>query len=68
VTEQSTEAKKPRRKPRKKNGYVSRSNAIHITLYDPNGRPLKPEVADEAAETITQYALDNKLLVGLART
>jgi hypothetical protein len=62
------DGRKPRRKPRKKNGYVPRTNAVHITLYDPLGKPLKPEVAEGAAEAVTQYALDNKLLVGLART
>ena len=62
------DGRKRARKPRKKHGYVPRSNAIHVTLYDPSGRPLKPEIADQAAETITQFALENKLLIGLART
>ena len=61
-------AEKERKKPRKKRGYVPRSNAIHVTLYDPSGRPLKPEIAEQAANTLTQFALDNKLLIGLART
>lgn len=65
---ESKDGRKRQRKPRKKGGYVPRSNAVHITVYDPAGKPLKPELADQIAESVTQVALDNKLLIGLART
>lgn len=70
MSEQSKDAPKKQRsrKPRKKGGYVPRSNAVHITLYDPQGKPLKPEVVEEIEKIVTEQALANKLLVGLART
>jgi hypothetical protein len=68
VSESKDAKKQQRRKPRKKGGYVPRSNAVHITLYDPTGGNLKPEVVEEIEKVVTDKALENKLLVGLART
>lgn len=62
-----SEDKAARKRPRKR-GYVPRSNAIHVTVYDPTGRALKPEVADEVANVVNDVALENHLLIGLART
>lgn len=59
------------RKPRKrtnKRTYVARPNAIHVTLYSQDGSPVPKSVLNEAAESITDIAFKNNLLIGLAET
>ena len=58
--------KKRNSKPRRT--YVPRPNAIHVTVYSPDGRPVPKSVLNKAADAVTQVALDNGLLVGLAET
>ena len=59
---------KPKRKRQPKRTYVQRSNAVHITIYSQDGRPVPAEVLNEAAEAVTDLALSHRLLVGLAET
>ncbi len=59
------------RKPRKrttKRTYISRPNAVHITIYSQDGSPVPKSVLNEAAELVTEVALRNNLLIGLAET
>ena len=51
-----------------KKTYVHRSNAVHLTLYSPYGDPVPNGVLNEATEVLTKFALDNELLIGIART
>jgi hypothetical protein len=60
-------AKKPRRKPQRRT-YVPRPNAVHITIYSQDGRPVPKSVLNEAAQSVTNIALENNLLIGLAET
>lgn len=61
---------KPKRKPKRqqKRTYVSRSNAVHITIYSQDGKPVPTAVLNEAAQAVTDLALSHRLLVGLAET
>lgn len=60
-----TEAKKSGRKPQKR-GYIHRPNAVCITIHSQDGSPVPRSVLNEAAESVTQIALDNHLLINLA--
>jgi hypothetical protein len=59
---------KSRNRGRAKRTYVHRPNAIHITLYSPHGDPVPRAILNEATEVVTQIAVANGLLVGLADT
>lgn len=63
-------AKKPRRKPQRRT-YIPRSNAVHITIYSQDGKPVPKGVLNEAAEAVTNVAFkhsDLNLLTSLAET
>jgi hypothetical protein len=51
-----------------KRTYIPRPNAVHVTVYSPDGRPVPKSVLNQAAEAVTDVALANGLLVGLAET
>jgi len=59
---------KPAKVRRRKEGYVHRSSALNMTVYDPTGKPLSDEVASKLLNTITQVALDNKYFISFTRT
>lgn len=59
--------KKPRRKPPRRT-YVHRPHAVHITIYSQDGSPVPKSVLNEAAQAVTDVALKNNLLIGLAET
>lgn len=57
---------KKRKRPRQT--YVHQKNAVHLTLYSFDGRNISAEVRKEAEQAITDIALRNQLLVGIATT
>jgi hypothetical protein len=57
-----------KRNPKSRRTYVPRPNAIHVTVYSPDGRPVPKSVLNQAADAVTDVALRNGLLVGLAET
>ena len=61
------EQKKARRKAPRRT-YVHHQNAIHITVYSPDGKPVPRSVLNEAAQSVQEVALANNLLIGLAET
>lgn len=60
------EKKRPR--PRRKQTYVHRMNAVHLTVYSPDGGTIPAEVRKQAEQAVTDVALQNGLLVGIATT
>lgn len=58
--------KKHTRRPQQT--YKHRTNALHFTLYDPQGQTIPAEVRHQVEETLTNYALQHNLLVGIATT
>lgn len=60
--------KNRKRKPQQRRTYVHRPNAVHVTVYSPDGRPVPQGVLNQAADAVTDIALRNGLLVGLAET
>lgn len=59
--------RKPQKgRPKQRRTYVNRANAVHVTVYSPDGKPVPKAVLNEAADAVTEVALRNRLLVGLA--
>lgn len=57
------------RKPRKKapkRTYIPRTNAVCITVYSPQGKPVPRSVLDKAEQAVLDIALENGLLISLA--
>lgn len=63
-----SEQKKPRKRSRPKRTYVHRPNAVCITIYSTDGSAVPKSVLAEATEAVTDIALNNGLLIGLAET
>lgn len=60
--------KKTRKRNRQKRTYIHRPNAVCVTIHSQDGSPVPRSVLNQAAEAITQVALDNNLLINLAET
>jgi hypothetical protein len=58
--------KKPRRKNRPRRTYINRPNAVCITIHSQDGSPVPRSVLNEAAEKVTNLALEHGLLINLA--
>ena len=54
------EVEKKRRQPKKrgKQGYVHKTNALNMTVYDAHGKPLPREFVEELTEIVNQKSLD----------
>lgn len=60
---------KIRKRPRKQAPtYRHRKNAVSVTVYHPQGETIPAKVRDEVAESVTQVALTNGLLINIALT
>lgn len=59
-------AEKSRRK--KKTGYLHKSNALCITVYDLRGAPLPQAVVDDLLTTVNDKALSQGLITTYTRT
>jgi hypothetical protein len=67
------EQTRPQRKGRSRGGrrplsYIHRPNAVCITIHSQDGSPVPRSVLNEAADSVTQIALRNGLLINLAET
>jgi hypothetical protein len=58
---------KKRRRPRRPNPAI-RQNAVHITVYDPQGAPVPDAVLNEAAAAVLDVAKKNNLVIATATT
>ncbi len=61
-----SEHDKPTR--RNKRGYMPRTNAVCITIYQPQGENVHPDIIQACTEAIEQIAHDHNLLIGVATT
>lgn len=61
-------SEKPRRKKAPKRTYTHKRNAVCITIHSQDGSAVPRSVLNEAAESVTQIALKNGLLINLAET
>lgn len=57
-----------RDKRRNKRAYVPRTNAVCISVYQPQGDNIPPEVLEACTSAIEQIARDHNLLIGVAST
>lgn len=55
-------------KRRGKGGYVAKSNAINMTVYDVHGKPLPKAFVEELIEVVNQKAVDNELTFSYTTT
>ena len=53
---------------RRKEGYVQKSPAICMVVYDPTGKPLSDEVTSKMLNHITEIALENRYFINFTRT
>jgi hypothetical protein len=56
------------KKRRKKTGYLHKSNALCMTVYDLRGAPLPQAVVDELLATVNEKALSKGLITTYTRT
>ena len=59
---------KPKKRRRKQPIYKHRTNAVHVTVYHPNGETIPAAVRKQIEDSVWQVALENKLLIGIALT
>lgn len=59
---------KPKRRRRNTQTYRHKTNALHVTLYDPHGETIPAEVRHKAEQAILDIALPNNLLINIATT
>lgn len=58
---ETAEKKRPRHKKTKQ--FVQKERAVHVTVYDPYGKVISPEVVQGLLDDITARVLDNDLVV-----
>jgi hypothetical protein len=63
-------ARKPPRKPskRRKEGYVERSNAVHLTVWDGYGNVLPDDVVTEIVNTVNEVSGRHGFLLSFTQT
>jgi hypothetical protein len=61
-----SDEKKKRQRNRNQQQYKHRTNAIHVTLYDPHGETVPAEVRNEAADLLMNLAFKHNLLIATA--
>lgn len=62
------DARKRRSGRNRKSTYVHRNNALHVTVYQPQGESVPNKIFDEIENAILKIALENNLLIGRATT
>lgn len=53
---------------KRNNGYIHRSPAVHVTVYDLTGRPMPDADATEIVNTIFEIAMAKGYVINFART
>lgn len=64
--EEQAKHKKGRR--RNQQTYRHKTNAVSVTLYDPQGQTIPAEVRHQAEQAVLDVALANNLLINIATT
>lgn len=62
------EKTKKRQRNKSQQVYRHKTNAIHITLYDPHGETIPAAIRNSASEALLQLAFENRLLINIATT
>lgn len=57
-----------RRRPKRSNGYVHRSPAVCVVVYDLSGRPIPDTDATEIVNSIFDVAMAKGYVINFART
>jgi hypothetical protein len=72
--EQNNDGARPRRKdgrsrPKKRsNGYIHRSPAVCVTVYDLSGRPMPDSDATEIVNSVFEIAMEKGYVINFTRT
>lgn len=56
------------RRKRQKRGYVQRSNAVCVTVYDLTGRAIPERLVDEITQSIHAVAFNQGYVMDITRT
>lgn len=56
------------KKKRGKQGYLHKSSALCITVYDLHGKPISDTLADEILEIVNEKSLSEGLMLSYTRT
>lgn len=53
---------------RGRQGYIPKSPAVCITLYDLHGKPISDKIANEILELVNERSLSHGLMISYTRT
>jgi hypothetical protein len=59
---------KPKRRRRSQQTYRHKTNAVHVTIYDPHGETVPASVRHQAEQAVLDIALAHNLLINIATT
>lgn len=66
--DKKTQSKRPRKGPRRSEGYQQKSNAVCVVAYDPGGKTMPDSVATEITNAVYEVAARNGYLISFTRT
>lgn len=58
----------PKRRRKRREGYIRKSPAICIVIHDMHGKPMPDAVAAQILNAVTDIALANQYLINFTRT
>lgn len=61
-------AENGRKRKKGRQGYIPRSPAICITVYDLHGKPISDRVADDILNIVNEKSLAEGLMISFTRT
>jgi hypothetical protein len=56
------------KKRKGRTGYIQKSPAICITVYDLHGQPIPAKIVEEILDTVNEKSLANGLMISFTRT
>lgn len=62
------EDKSKKKRRRNQQTYRHKTNAVHVTVYDPHGETIPASIRHEAEQAVLDIALAHKLLINIATT
>jgi len=67
MSEQKKRTPKGKKPPRRREGFVRRTNAVHLTIWDGYGNVLPDEVATEVINTVNDISVKHGFLLSFTR-
>jgi hypothetical protein len=67
MSEQKKRAPKAKKPPRRREGFVRKTNAVNLTVWDAYGNVLPDDFATDLINSVNEAAVKNGLLFSFAR-